>query len=72
MFFTFEVNWGGIIPPYLQIKNLTMLKEIRKDIYTQAAYAKRVGKTRAWVNQQVKAGNLKTLTINGTVLVKES
>ena len=47
-----------------------MVKEIRKDLYTQAQYAKLVGKTRAWVNQQVKAGNLKTVTINGAVLVK--
>lgn len=47
-----------------------MVKEIRKDVYTQAEYAKRVNKTRAWVNQQIKAGNLKTLQINGAVLVK--
>jgi hypothetical protein len=47
-----------------------MSKEIRQDIFTQAEYAKRVNKTRAWVNQQVKAGNLKTLTVNGAVLVK--
>mgnify|MGYP001774056715 CR=1 FL=1 len=47
-----------------------MLKEIRKDIFTQAEYAKKVGKSRAWVNQQIKSGNLKTLTVNGAVLVK--
>ena len=47
------------------------MKEARKDVYTQAAYAKKVGKTRAWVNQQVKAGNLQTLIINGAILVKE-
>lgn len=47
-----------------------MVKEIRQDIFTQAAYAKRVGKTRAWVNQQIKAGNLKTVTVNGATLVK--
>jgi hypothetical protein len=47
------------------------IKEIRQDIFTQAAYAKYVGKSRAWVNQQVRAGNIKTLKINGTVLVKE-
>ena len=46
------------------------MKEIRKDIFTQAEYAKLIGKTRAWVNQQIKAGNIKTLTINGAVLVK--
>ena len=47
-----------------------MLKEIRKDVFTQAEYAKKIGKTRAWVNQQIKAGNIKTLTVNGAVLVK--
>lgn len=44
--------------------------EIRQDLYTQAEWAKRVGKTRAWVNQQVKEGKIKSLRINGTVLVK--
>lgn len=48
-----------------------MKKEIRQDVYTQAAYAKKVGKTRAWVNQQIKAGNLKILRINGATLIKE-
>ena len=47
-----------------------LTKEIRQDIFTQAEYAKKVGKTRAWVNQQIKAGNLKTLTIKGATLVK--
>jgi hypothetical protein len=47
-----------------------MVKEIRQDIFTQAEYAKKVGKTRAWVNQQIKAGNLKTLTVNGATLIK--
>lgn len=47
-----------------------MVKEIRHDIFTQAEYAKKVGKTRAWVNQQIKAGNLKTLTIKGAILIK--
>lgn len=47
-----------------------MVKEIRHDIFTQAEYAKKVGKTRAWVNQQIKAGNLKTLTVNGATLIK--
>jgi len=51
-------------------KNLTMLKEIRQDIYTQAEYAKLMGKTRSWVNQKIKAGELKTLTIKGATLVK--
>ena len=45
-------------------------KEIRQDIVTQAKYAKMVGKTAAWVNQQIKAGNINTLHIQGAVLVK--
>jgi hypothetical protein len=48
-----------------------MIKEIRHDVYTQAAFAKKIGKTRAWVNQQIKAGNIKTLTIKGATLVKD-
>jgi hypothetical protein len=47
-----------------------MSKEIRQDLFTQAEYAKKVKKTRAWVNQQVKSGKLKTLIINGATLVK--
>lgn len=47
-----------------------MIKEVRKDLFTQAEWAKKIGKTRAWVNQQVKAGNIKTVTINGAILVK--
>jgi hypothetical protein len=47
-----------------------MLKEIRTDVYTQAEYAKMIGKSRAWVNQQIRAGNIKTLTVKGAVLVK--
>lgn len=48
-----------------------MVKEIRKDLYTQAEWAKKIGKTRAWVNQQIRAGNIKTVTINGATLVKQ-
>jgi hypothetical protein len=45
-------------------------REIRQDIFTQAEYARRVRKTRAWVNQQIKEGNLRTLTVNGATLIK--
>lgn len=45
-------------------------KEIRQDLYTQSEYAKKIGKSRGWVNQQIKAGNIKTVTINGAILVK--
>jgi hypothetical protein len=46
------------------------MKEIRKDLYTQAEYARLIKKTRAWVNQQIKEGNLKTLIVNGATLIK--
>jgi hypothetical protein len=47
-----------------------LIKEIRQDLFTQSEYAKKVGKTRAWVNQQIKAGNLKVLHVKGAVLIK--
>ena len=45
-------------------------KEIRQDVATQTEYAKMVGKTPQWVNQQIKARNLDTLHVKGAVLVK--
>lgn len=48
-----------------------MIKELRKDLYTQAEYAKKIGLTPARVNQMIKNGQLKTVTINGATLVKE-
>ena len=47
-----------------------MSKEIRHDVYTQAEYAKKIGVSRARVNQMTKNGELKTLTINGATLIK--
>ena len=47
-----------------------MKKEIRKDMYTQAEYAKKIGVTRSRVNQMVKAGELKTVSVNGGILIK--
>ena len=47
-----------------------MLKETRNDLVTQTEYAKMINKSKAWVNQQIKAGNIKTLTIKGATLVK--
>jgi hypothetical protein len=41
----------------------------RTKLMTQAKYAEKIGKTRAWVNQQIKAGNLKTVDIEGATLV---
>lgn len=49
---------------------MTAKKEIRQDVATQTEYAKMVGKTPAWVSQQIKAGNLPTLHVKGAILVK--
>lgn len=46
------------------------MKEVRLDLYTQAEYAKKVGLTPARINQMVKNGELKTVTVNGTTLIK--
>lgn len=47
-----------------------MSKEIRLDLYTQAAYARKIGKERARVNQMVKNSELNTVSINGGILIK--
>jgi len=47
------------------------VKEIRQDLYTQTEWAKKVGLTKARINQLIKSGQLKTVTVNGAVLVKE-
>ena len=54
----------------LKFKTCIMIKEIRKDLYTQSEYAKKIGLTRGRVNQMVKAGELKTVTVNGATLIK--
>jgi hypothetical protein len=48
------------------------MKEVREDLYTQAAYSKVIGKTPARVNQLIKEGALKTVQIKGAVLIKAS
>lgn len=47
-----------------------MSKEIRKDLYTQAEYAKKIGLTPSRVNQLIKEQKLKTVLINGATLIK--
>lgn len=47
-----------------------MKKEIRKDLYTQSEYAKKVGLSPARVSQLVKAGELNVVHVNGGVLIK--
>lgn len=55
---------------FFELKFNMVKKEIRQDLYTQAEWAKKVKKTRAWVNQQIKGGQIKTVDINGATLVK--
>ncbi len=45
--------------------------ELRKDLYTQSEYAKKIGKTKAWVNQKVKSKELSAVLVNGTILIKD-
>lgn len=51
-------------------KHCKMTKEIRKDLYTQSEYAKKIGVTRARVNQMIKENLLKTVLVNGATLIK--
>lgn len=56
-----------------KFKTLTMTevkKEIRKDLYTQTEYAKKICKSVAWVNRLIKEHKVNTVTINGAVLIK--
>lgn len=46
-------------------------KEIRQDLYTQSEYAKKIGVSRARVNQMVKEGLLCTVYVNGATLIKD-
>jgi len=47
-----------------------MKKEIRQDLFTQTEYAKRIGKSTAWVNRLIKTQQVNTVTVNGAVLIK--
>ena len=49
---------------------MSKTKEIRIDLYTQSEYAKLVKLTRARINQMVKAGELKTVAVQGATLIK--
>lgn len=48
-----------------------MKKEIRQDLYTQSEWAKKVGLSKARINQMVKAGDLNLVSVNGATLIKE-
>jgi hypothetical protein len=45
-------------------------KEIRQDLYTQTEYAKKIGKSVAWVNKLIKEQRVHTVTVNGATLIK--
>lgn len=45
-------------------------KEIRQDLFTQTEYAKKIGKSVAWVNRLIKDEKVNTVTVNGGVLIK--
>ena len=45
------------------------LKVDRTKLYTQAEYAKKIGVTRARVNHMIKAKQLETVEIKGSILV---
>lgn len=47
-----------------------MIKEIRQDVYTQSEYAKKIGVTRARVNQMIREGQVRILKVNGATLIK--
>jgi len=46
------------------------MNEVRKDLYTQAEYAKKIGVSRARVNQMIKSKDLKVVVVNGATLIK--
>lgn len=48
------------------------MNEIRQDLYTQSEYAKKIGVSRARVNQMIKEKQLKVVIIKGATLIKVS
>jgi hypothetical protein len=38
-------------------------------LWTQAEYARKINKSRVWVNRLVKTGQVKTVKINGAELI---
>lgn len=48
------------------------MREIRTDLYTQAEYARKIGRDRARVNQMIRNNELKVVVINGGVLIKDN
>lgn len=45
-------------------------KEIRKDLYTASAYARKVGLTPQAIKKQMDNGDLNVVIVNGSKLVK--
>jgi len=50
--------------------NKVTKKEIRQDLFTQTEYAKKIGKSVAWVNRLIKEQQVNTVSVNGAVLIK--
>ena len=48
------------------------MKEIRRDLYTQTEYAKKIGVSKQRVYKMIKDNMLKVVEVNGTVLVKSA
>lgn len=46
------------------------MNEVRQDLYTQSEYAKKIGVSRARVNQMIKEKLLKVVIIKGATLIK--
>lgn len=46
------------------------MNEVRKDLYTQSAYAERIGVSRQRVYKMVQDGLLKIVKVEGTILIK--
>lgn len=49
---------------------MAVTKEFRKDLYTQAEYARKIKVNAQYVAQLIKDKKISTLTINGATLIK--
>lgn len=49
---------------------MKLTKEIRKDLYTASAYARKVGLTPQAIKKKIDNGDLNVVVINGGKLVK--
>lgn len=49
---------------------MTGKKEIRRDLYTQTEYAKKIGVSIPYINKLIKQQKVDILKVNGAVLIK--